>query len=163
VPRIAGPILIAYDGSPSARHAIAEAARVLGPRQATVLFVWEPVPPVPPSDPFGLATPIYDPAQMDEINETVRGNAEAVAEDGARRARDAGLEAEAAIEETRGSVATTILEVAAERGAELIVVGARGHSGVRSLLLGSVSNALVHHATLPVLVIPAPREDDDRS
>jgi nucleotide-binding universal stress UspA family protein len=36
----------------------------------------------------------------------------------------------------------------------MVVIGARGHSGVRSLLLGSVSNGVVHHARLPVLVLP---------
>jgi nucleotide-binding universal stress UspA family protein len=163
VPPIAPPILIAYDGSDSARHAIGEAARLLGPRRALVVFVWDPVPAVPPGDPFGLTTPIYDPSQMDEVNDIVRSNAIAVAEDGARRAREAGLEAEAVAEETRGNTATTIVELASERGAEPIVVGARGHSGVRSLLLGSVSNAVVHHAKLPVMVIPAVSGDADAS
>jgi nucleotide-binding universal stress UspA family protein len=158
---VPAPVLIAYDGSEPARHAIAEAARLLGPRPALLVFAWDPVPPVPPGDPFGLTTPIYDPAQMTEVNDVVQANAEAIAEDGARRARDAGLEAEAVAEETRGNAATTIVELAVERGVELIVVGARGHSGVRSLLLGSVSNGVVHHAKLPVMVIPAAAAGDD--
>ena len=44
--------------------------------------------------------------------------------------------------------------MADELDAELIVVGARGHSTVESLMLGSVSNAVVHHARRPTLVIP---------
>jgi nucleotide-binding universal stress UspA family protein len=161
VPGVAGSILIAYDGSETARHAIDEAARLLGPRPAIVLFVWDPVPALPPGDPFGLTTPIYDPVQMTEVNDVVSANAEAIAEDGAKRAAAAGLEAEPVAEETRGNTAMTIIEVATERGVDLVVVGARGHSGMRSLLLGSVSNAVVHHAKLPVTVIPAPSAGDD--
>ena len=39
--------------------------------------------------------------------------------------------------------------------AELLVVGSRGHRGIAHLLLGSVASALVHHPTVPTVVVPA--------
>lgn len=50
--------------------------------------------------------------------------------------------------------AHTVAEVAREEGADLIIVGARGHSTLAGLLLGSVPQRLLHLAPCPVLVVP---------
>jgi nucleotide-binding universal stress UspA family protein len=47
-----------------------------------------------------------------------------------------------------------VLDVAAERDAAVIVAGRRGISRVQSALMGSVSNGLVKHAPISVLVVP---------
>lgn len=52
--------------------------------------------------------------------------------------------------------AAGILEAAATHEVDLVVVGARGTGAIRRLLLGSVSRAVVHGATLPVLVARGP-------
>jgi nucleotide-binding universal stress UspA family protein len=51
----------------------------------------------------------------------------------------------------RGNAATVLLAAAA--GADLLVLGSRGHGGFMEALLGSVSQHCVHHATCPVVVI----------
>jgi nucleotide-binding universal stress UspA family protein len=52
------------------------------------------------------------------------------------------------------SIWRTIVDVADEVDASLIVTGSRGLAGVRSVLLGSVSNHVLHHAHRPTLIVP---------
>ena len=52
------------------------------------------------------------------------------------------------------SPANALLDIA--RGAELLVVGTRGHGGFAGLLLGSVSQQVSHHAPCPVVIVPGP-------
>ena len=52
--------------------------------------------------------------------------------------------------------ARALLDLSA--GSELLVIGARGLGAFRGLLLGSVSQQIVHHATCPVVVVPRPHE-----
>ena len=51
----------------------------------------------------------------------------------------------------RGSAARELVQ--ASQGAQLLVVGSRGHGGFTGLLLGSVSSACAEHAHCPVLII----------
>jgi nucleotide-binding universal stress UspA family protein len=55
-----------------------------------------------------------------------------------------------------GSPESRIVEMADEIKPDLIVVGSHGYSGWERLLLGSVSDAVVHHAPCSVMVVRCP-------
>jgi len=75
-------------------------------------------------------------------------------------ARSAALFTQAGVEvdlyPQRGDPADSILDVAEERNADLIVVGNRGRTGAKRFLLGSVPNRISHHAPCSVLIIRTP-------
>jgi nucleotide-binding universal stress UspA family protein len=71
----------------------------------------------------------------------------------AERLREDGIPARAFL--FSGATAEKILEEAAARSADLIVMGTHGRSGLVSAFLGSVSRAVLHSATCPVVVVPA--------
>jgi nucleotide-binding universal stress UspA family protein len=78
-----------------------------------------------------------------------------MAEEGAGIARATGFDAVAIAAEAKGPIWMAVEQAAEEHEAEAIVVGSRGLSGVKSLLLGSVSSGIVHHALRPTLVVRA--------
>jgi nucleotide-binding universal stress UspA family protein len=58
-----------------------------------------------------------------------------------------------------GSPSEALIDAAL--GADLVVLGTRGLGGFKRLLLGSVSTQVVHHAHVPVVVIPPDEPDED--
>jgi nucleotide-binding universal stress UspA family protein len=74
--------------------------------------------------------------------------------EGVALANEAGFDATGRLEESGGSPWRTLLDVADELDASLIVLGTHGVSGVRAVL-GSVSTAVTHHAKRPLLLVPA--------
>jgi nucleotide-binding universal stress UspA family protein len=150
----ARPALICFDGSDDAAAAIAAAGKMLAPRVAVVLTVWEPVASWAPSDPATILTaPVSRLAakelDLDGIGQDV---ARRLMQRGVELATGAGFKAEGRAEE--GKPWRVIGHVADELDAAPIVLGARGLGRVESMLLGSVSIAVVFHAKRPVLVIP---------
>ena len=76
-----------------------------------------------------------------------------MAEEGAGIARATGFDAISIVAEAKGPVWAAVEQVAEEHDASAIVVGSRGFSGIKSLLLGSVSSGIVHHALRPTVVV----------
>ena len=148
------PVLICFDGSDDAAAAIATAGEMLAPRVGVVLTVWEPVASWAPSDPLTiLSAPLSRLASkqldLDGISQDV---ARELMQRGVELATHSGFQAEGRLEE--GKPWRKIRDVADELRAEPIVLGARGLGRVESMLLGSVSIAVVFHAKRPVLVVP---------
>jgi len=73
-----------------------------------------------------------------------------------RHSADAGVDVTGEV--TEGHPADVLLRAA--HGADLLVVGSRGHGGFTGMLLGSVSNHAVHHAPCPVLVVRSGADSD---
>jgi len=147
------PVLIAYDGSEHARHAVERAGELFPGRAAVVLHAWEP-PELAAirRGAIGLSATLAER----EVDATADDEAARVAAEGADLARRAGLGAEARTVQATPSTWEAIVRVADEAGAAAVVLGSRGVRGLRSLVLGSVSHQVAQHAAQPVLVVPAP-------
>lgn len=138
-------IVVGIDGSAESvaalRWAIAEAA--LRHVSVKALHCW------------AYPTSVGVPSMMLTDVELMRKSSVALVEDVIAQAT-AGAPTTVAIDPiiTEGSASHALID--ASDGAELVVVGARGHGGFLGLLIGSVANQVVHHAACPVVVIPKP-------
>jgi nucleotide-binding universal stress UspA family protein len=144
------PVLFCYDGSDGSKTALSAAIEVIKPADAVVLAVWTPAALVlARAGSFVIAVP-----NEGEIDEQEAATAREIAEQGAAAAREHGYNASARIAQADESVAKTIVEIAQEIDAGLIVCGQRGRGAIGSALLGSVSHALAAHTKRLVLIAP---------
>lgn len=146
-----GPVVFADDGSPSARTA--EAVLTSWP-----LFTGLPVTVLTVAEEgflyaAALAPLLYSEAmaQYADSTQELERIAREENETAAGRLREAGFDATGLLR--KGDAAHEIVAVARERQAGLIVVGTRGQTGLRRLLLGSVARNVLLHAPCSVLVV----------
>jgi nucleotide-binding universal stress UspA family protein len=99
--------------------------------------------------PFLSAAEVVDIIAINEDRETAEASAEALATHLARK--DIAAKAERLTAE-RGDVDNTILSTAADRGAQLIVMGGYGHSRLREFVLGGATRGVLRSMTIPVLM-----------
>ncbi|MFJ8532371.1 universal stress protein [Streptomyces sp. NPDC093591] len=150
-PNAEGPVLLAVDGSPAARGAVefAFALASLHGTDVRALHAWstrtERAYDAPADPPFVT----YDEERLHDEEERVL--AEAL---GGLRERYPDVAVDRRL--VRGRIRHTLIEASAEAG--FVVVGARGRGGFAGLLLGSVSQAVLHHAHCPVAVVRSGEE-----
>jgi nucleotide-binding universal stress UspA family protein len=136
-------ILVATDFAESAERALACAVQ-LARRHGAELVLVHVYMDLP-------AYPEITAGQVVAIYEEQRAWIEAALERRARAARGEGLLARAVLR--TGPAASTIAETAKDEGADLLVVGTHGRSGLDRLILGSVAERVVRLASCPVLVV----------
>jgi nucleotide-binding universal stress UspA family protein len=149
--------LLCYDGSPEAARAIEVAGRLLGGGRVTVLYAWQSAAEALAR--YGTPVTYVPDDDFDRDLEHARG----VARQGADLAGAAGFEPEPRTAHSAAPPWAAILRASEELEVDLIVLGARGLTGFKSVLLGSVSHHLVNLARLPTLVIPPARPAGDDS
>jgi nucleotide-binding universal stress UspA family protein len=163
---VAGPVVIGFDGSPSAERATREAGRLLGGRPAVVVCVWKQDVGLElvelPTMSIGIPPAPLDIRTAMEVEQAMTERAQRLAERGAELAREAGFDAEgvAVADDLATPVADTLVTVARERDASAIVVGAHGHGPLGAIVLGSTSRDVIRRADCPVVVV---RELRDQS
>ncbi len=147
-------ILAATDLSRASEPALRQAAALaeaLGAK-VTLLHVFDPTPLVPP-----VALP--PPRALEEkLAEEMR---ERIAKE-LHRLRERLLPPDLEVEEAvlrASSPAAAIIEQAEQRGADLIVLGTHGRTGLTHVLVGSVAERVVRHSPVPVLTVRAPAQD----
>jgi nucleotide-binding universal stress UspA family protein len=143
-----GSIVVGTDGSETAAKAVRQAADLAKRIGASVDLVsaYEPVSSTrlreeqrdAPGDLQWMVNP------REDVDATLQEAAEAVRELGVDDVNTFARE---------GDPADAILDVAEERGSDLIVVGNKGMTGAKRFLLGSVPNKISHHAPCSVLII----------
>jgi len=124
-------IVVGTDGSETATQAVRQAVDIAGKVGAKI----ELVSAYPDASAPGAGAP------------TVEGSLQ----DAAEIARAAGVGV--ATHARQGDPADAIIDVAEERGADLVIVGNKGMTGAKRFLLGSVPDKVSHHAPCSVLIV----------
>jgi nucleotide-binding universal stress UspA family protein len=135
-------VVVGTDGSPEAAHAMRFAGDLATKAGATLVVANA----TGPGD-------VLHPRDVDpHVDRDVRRE---LVEEWCEPLRQTGVACDVAV--VGGDARTALLDLADTRGADLLVVGSRGHGPVARLLIGSVASSLTHHSHLPVTVVPRPR------
>ena len=153
-----GTILVATDGSDDSDAAV-DAALDLAHDTNGKLLVLSVVPEASgdASDDGAGSDADAEPPPRDEDEEVIEAND--LTNDVVDHALEWGIEATPLVWE--GEPADAILAAAESEGADVIVIGSSGKSGVGRMLMGSVSDDVIRRAPVPVMVVRAPRERED--
>jgi nucleotide-binding universal stress UspA family protein len=147
-----GLILIATDGTPAAQAAVDVGLEIAAGRGATAAFLH--------ADP-DLARKLFEADTEQSPSREELLSQDPVLRDAVARADERGVRSEVELIGEHGvdDIAPAIVGVAEAMEASLIVVGSRGRGAIAELVLGSVSQGVLHMSPMPVLIAHAPHED----
>lgn len=147
-------LLVPVDFSETSQKALDFAIELGQALQARLLLLHVIEAPVLGGGPgeMGMATAYA------EVIEQIEADASRNLEDALQRARKAGLECTGEL--MHGAPFQQIIDVADRQQVDLIVMGTRGHTGLKHLILGSVAEKAVRLAACPVLVTPSDVRED---
>ena len=138
-------IVVGVDGSESSRAALRWAYDEAAHHDAALVAVstWHP-PALPMSPPYGSLPPEgYETQPEKDAREMLERLTDEL------EPREPAVDVRISI--SKGNPAKVLIDMS--QGADLIVVGSRGHGGFAGMLLGSVSQHVVAHAACPVVVL----------
>ena len=150
-------ILVPLDGSDHSQHALEVAVQIAKKFRArmTLIHVYSvTVTPVVLPEPTTLtpsSIPVVTPAEVAKMVEAARGVGNRILSDGEAKAKSEGVKVDTLLKE--GNTVQEIVKAAKEGQYNLIVMGVRGISMLRELLVGSVSEGVIKHSSCPVLVV----------
>ncbi|MCW5961272.1 MAG: universal stress protein [Pyrinomonadaceae bacterium] len=147
--------MLATDGSEHSKAAAEKALEIFGGSGSAVfkvISVYENVFPVA-GEPFAISADYYQ-----ELEDEAKKQAELFAETAASTLRNeiSGIEPE--VEVRNGSPGREIVEAAVDWNADVIVVGSHGRGFWGRMMVGSVSDAVMHHAPCSVLIVRRPAD-----
>lgn len=145
-------ILLPTDFSECGNYALPFAASLARKFGAAMICVHVIEPMVPSVGYSGMTEPLPITDITDQLEDSAESELPKIAE----REECAGLEVEELI--VHGEAAAEIVRVAKERNVDLIVVSSHGRTGLGRILFGSTAEAVVRHASCPVLVVKASQE-----
>jgi nucleotide-binding universal stress UspA family protein len=150
-------VLLAIDEEPGSEEAVNEVGGRRWAEETTVRVLHAVGKFVPP------AQELWHDAGGDpeRARQEIKERSTELAERVAGWLREQGLAVETAVRD--GEPGPAVVEEAKEWGADLVVVGSRGHTGLRRLLEGSVSKYVVDHASCPVEVIHARDSEGEKN
>ncbi len=143
-----GKILVAFDGSEDSVRATRLAcslAKKYGSK-VTVVHVYSFAVFA-----YGGATPMPMP-DVTPLEEAAKNKGASILRQAVALAKDEGVPAQGELIEA-SSIVQALVEYASKERFDLIVVGTRGMTGFKKLIMGSVSSGLASHAECPVLVV----------
>ena len=143
-------IYVAIDNSSTARKGLEEAIALAGAIKASICITFVADESGLMQHGMGLGSYI----DVDKIKAEIRAGANKMLDEAVTRAKAAGCQAESLlIESTDRRVAETIVEGAQAWGADLLVIGAHGSSGIKRLLVGSVAENLTRISPMSLLIV----------